>query len=86
MPFAAMWMDLEFVIVSELNQRQISYALSYMWTLKNGTNEPIYTTEIRVTDVENKLEFAKGERVGERDKLGDWGRRMYITIYKVNSD
>ena len=57
-----------------------------MWSLKNGRNEPIYTTEIRVTDVENKLEFAKGERVGERDKLGDWGQRMNITIYKVNRD
>ena len=57
-----------------------------MWNLKKDTNELIYKTEIRVTDVENKLEFAKGERVGERDKLGDWGRRMYITIYKVNSD
>ena len=32
-----------------------------MESLKNGTNEPIYKTEI-VTDVENKLVVTKGER------------------------
>ena len=27
-------------------ERQISYDTAYMWNLKNGTNEPIYKTEI----------------------------------------
>jgi len=26
-------------------ERQISYAITYMWHLKYGTNEPIYKTE-----------------------------------------
>ena len=37
MPFAAMWMDLEVIIQSEVSQtekRQISYYITYMWTLK----------------------------------------------------
>ena len=47
MPFAATWMDLETVIMSEVSQRQIPYDITYMWNLKkNGTNEPIYKTEI----------------------------------------
>ena len=48
MPFAAMWMDLEFVILSEVNQTEKDkyHAITDMWNLKNGTNEPIYTTEI----------------------------------------
>ena len=33
--------------------------------LKNGTNETIYKTEIRVTDVENEFTVTKSE-VGER--------------------
>ena len=37
---------------------------------QNGTNELIYKTEIRVTDVENKLMVTKGGKKG--DKLGDW--------------
>ena len=35
MPFAAAWMDLEIVIISEVSQteRQISYDIAYMWKL-----------------------------------------------------
>ena len=31
-----------------------------MWNLKNGSNELIYKTEIRVIDVENKLMVTRG--------------------------
>ena len=34
MLFAATWMELEFIIQSEVNQRQISYDIIYMWNLK----------------------------------------------------
>ena len=35
MPFAATWMDLETVILSEyIRQRQTSYDIAYMWSLK----------------------------------------------------
>ena len=34
MPFAATWMDLEIIILSEVSQRQISYDIIYMWNLK----------------------------------------------------
>ena len=30
MPFAAIWLDLEVVILSEVRERQISYGISYM--------------------------------------------------------
>ena len=33
-PFAATWMDLEIVILSEVRERQLSY-IAYMWNLKN---------------------------------------------------
>ena len=48
MPFAATWMDLEVIILSEVSQTKISiiwYHL-YVESKKNGTNELIYTTEI----------------------------------------
>ena len=47
MPFAATWMDIESVILSEVSQSdregEISYAIPYMWNLKrNDTYELIY--------------------------------------------
>ena len=39
-------MDLEILSeVSQTEKRQISYDITYMWNLKNDTNEPIYKTE-----------------------------------------
>ena len=36
MPFAATWMDLEVIILSEVSQTEedISYDIAYMWSLK----------------------------------------------------
>ena len=53
MPFAAIWMDLEIVILSEVSQTKTNIFLSYqIWyclyveSKKNDVNEPIYKTEI----------------------------------------
>ena len=48
MPFAATWMGIEIVILSEVSQKEeeIFYNVPYMWNLKsNDTNELLYTTE-----------------------------------------
>ena len=45
MLFAAIWMDLDIIILSKVRERQISYYISDMWNFFNVTNEPIYRTE-----------------------------------------
>ena len=46
MPFAATWMKLDIVILNKSErERQIAYAITCVWNLKYGTNEPIYRTE-----------------------------------------
>ena len=74
MPFAATWMDLEIIILSEVSQRerQISYDTTYMWNLKKkkGYKWTYTQKRNRVTDIENKLMVTKGEVGG--DKLGGW--------------
>ena len=52
MPFAATWMNLDIIILSEVSQRerQVSYDITYMWNLKSNTNEMIYK---RKTDSQN---------------------------------
>ena len=42
MLFAATWMDLEIIILSEVSQPEKD---TYMWNLKYDTNELIYETE-----------------------------------------
>ena len=62
MPFAATWMDLEIVILSEVSQTEKEkYCMISFIILKNGTNELIYKTE---TDSENDLIVTMGEGWG----------------------
>ena len=46
MPFAAIWMDPEIVILSEVKSDKDKYMISLICkNLKNGTNDLIYKTE-----------------------------------------
>ena len=38
-------MDLEILMLSEVSERQTSYAITYMWNLENDKNELIYKTQ-----------------------------------------
>ena len=48
MPFAAMQMELETLILREASQKEkeIPFAIIYMWNLIYGTGGPIHKTEI----------------------------------------
>ena len=41
LPFAAMWMNLEGVVLSEIShtEKEIVQDITYMWNLKNTTSE-----------------------------------------------
>ena len=85
MPFAVTCMDLEIVTLSEVSQTQkgkYHMILLICGIQKNGTNEPIYKTEIESQIlqkicrkfVENKFMVTNGER----DKL-----RLKYTHYYI---
>ena len=59
---AAIWMDLENIILTEVSQRQIQYDITYMWNLKNNTSNCICKTEN--TDIENKPVVTKWKKEG----------------------
>ena len=44
MPFAATWMQLEIITLTEVRKRKINDT-TYMWNLKYDENELIYETE-----------------------------------------
>ena len=50
-------------------ERQILHDVTYMWNLKNNTNECIQQTD-RVTYIKNKLVVTRGYREEGRDKIG----------------
>ena len=47
MPFAATWMELETLILSEVGQKDKDkyHMISHIWNLIYGTNEPFYRKE-----------------------------------------
>ena len=66
MPFAATWMELETLILSEMSQKdKDKYHMISLntWNLKHGTNEAIYETETD-SQTENRVLVAEGEEEG----------------------
>ena len=53
-------------------ERQIPYDITYMWNLKYSTNEFIYKIKQTHRHIENRLVFAKGEKLGGGEGLGVW--------------
>ena len=50
MPFVAMWMHLEIIIVSEVNQRQ-TYDIAYMQSLIKMIQMSLFAKKYRLTDL-----------------------------------
>ena len=46
LPFVTIRMDLENIILSDTEQRQISYDITNMWNLKSNINQSSYKTKI----------------------------------------
>ena len=68
MPLAAIWIDLEIILLHEVRQIKISYDITYMWNLKNSTSELIYRTKSH--KCRKQIYGYQGEEM-ERDNLGD---------------
>ena len=68
MPFAATWMDLEIIILSEVNQgdKDKYTAISLMQNLKKKKIHVHLFTKQKHTNIEDKLVVTKGQWGGER--------------------
>lgn len=63
MPFAATWMQLEILILSELGQRKTNILWDHLYveSNENDTEEHIYKIETNSTDFKIELMVTKGE-------------------------
>ena len=79
MSFAATWMQLEIVILSELRERQIPYDVICMWNLKYGTEEPIYRPKQTHSHGEHTCGCQRGEGGSGMD--GKFGVNSYKLLH-----
>ena len=63
-PFAAAWMHLEILIISEIRERQVLYDITYIWNIKYGTNELISKTETDSQTWRAELWLPRGDGEG----------------------
>ena len=70
MPFAATWMDLEMIILSEVRQKDKYHLISPICGILNDANELIQKTERDSQTSKTNLQLPKGKGGGH--KLGDW--------------
>ena len=80
MPFAAMWMDLEIIIQSEIRKRQIPHDFTYMWNLKYSTNEHIFKAETDTQTKRTDLWLLRGRWGGKR-KAWEFGISRCKLVY-----
>ena len=71
MTFAAIWMDLEIIISSEVSQieKQIPNDISYMWNLIKVIQKNLFTNQKQTHRFRSQIYgYQRGNR--EKDKLG----------------
>ena len=75
MPFAATWMEVETLILSELSQKEKDkyHMISHIWNLIYSTNEHFYRKENRRWRIDLWLPRGRGR---EWEGSGAWGYRM----------
>ena len=81
MPFAATWMDLEIIELSEVRQRQILYAVTCMQNLKLDTTEPIYETDPQTQRTDLGCQGGGGWERGDGVEVR--AQQMQASIYRV---
>ena len=65
MPFAATWMNLEIIILSEVvRKRQMSYNIVYIWNLKKVIQMNLFTKQKQTYKQKTNLWLPKGKGVG----------------------
>ena len=71
MQFAATWMDLQIIILSEV-KRQISYDIAYTENLKKMIQMNLFITQKQTHRSWKQIHGQQNEKVGQRDTLGVW--------------
>ena len=83
MPFAATWVDLEITIQSEVSQRQILYAITYTWNLKNLIQMNLFEEQKQTHRLQKETYGYQREEVDGRNKLGVLDQHIRTALHKI---
>ena len=85
MPFAAIWMDLGIVILSDVGETEkTKYMILFICiVLKNSTNELIYKQKLRHRCQKQTYGYQRGK--GRRDNVGNRDSHIHSAIYKIDN-
>ena len=86
-PFAATWMDLEILILSEVSETEKAkyHMISLIWGIKNMTQMNLFTKQKQTHRLRKKPYGYRRGKVREKDKLGVWDWPIYTTIFKIGN-
>ena len=86
MPFAAIWMDLEIIILNEERERWV-YDMAYIQNLEKVIQKNLFKSRSRLIALENKLIITKGE-IHERGVNWEFGIdnwHIHTSIFKTDN-
>ena len=87
MPFAATWMDIEIIILTEISQtekdRYTYINITYMWNRKKGYKWTYLQNRNRLKDIENKLMVTKGDSSGGGVVVAEINYEFGINMYTL---
>ena len=80
LPFAATWMDLDGVTLSEISQTKTNTVWYHLYVESNKYNKLMNITK---ENIENKLMVTNGEREGRRGSIGVEDQEVQTFMYKI---
>ena len=72
MPFSAMWVDPEIIILSEVSQTEANIIWYHLYVEYKNIQKNLFIKQKQTHRFQNQIYGYQRRNLGERDKLGVW--------------